>query len=223
MQTSQAAPSQPTAPEPLPPPVKAVPARQLRSTAAGVQTCLTVYGAIASHCFGEPEAWPSQKTLESMTGLGRQAVNRAVRDLVAGGWLVVTKPRYPGSTWQHNRYELMTDFTGLIDSSAARAITRRAHRRKALADAFVGSSVEEGDTNTYGVRIRASRPCSCGVCRPAPTQRGIVWPDDESERDDWRYAEARRIREAGREAVRSARQDESHGLDPDRPNRVDRC
>lgn len=170
------------------------PPQQLR------ETCRRVYAAIAAHAFDEAVAWPSQKTIATETGLSRKTVNHAVRDLVKAGWLVKTKDR--GRKWDYCRYELHAEYK--VSPLAARQITRRAHRRRALAEAFGAVPDGEGDTNTYGVRTGPVEWCSCWACRPLPKQRGIVLPDEGWRRDDWRAAEGRRILQTGREALRQA-------------------
>jgi DNA-binding transcriptional MocR family regulator len=83
---------------------------------------------LAAYCFGEAVCWPSQATLARDLGLSRWQVNRAVRELVAAGWVEVVEQRVGRRGWRHNVYALLEGWRPVADR-VRRRIVERARRR----------------------------------------------------------------------------------------------
>lgn len=71
-------------------------------------TTATVHRALRDHAFRGPECFPSQALLAQETGLRRETVNRACKQLEREGCIAIRKRRVPGSRWEHNVYVLRT-------------------------------------------------------------------------------------------------------------------
>lgn len=122
-----------------------------------------VYQAFAAYCFEEPICHPSQQRVADDLGVCRESVNRAVRRLMAAGWMKIIDRRWSFRTgWKHNLYELLEPFA--VSDLAMRRITRRGHNtvkkraRRIAARLRDGAPLGAGHTNPKGW-------CSCRWCR----------------------------------------------------------
>ena len=101
-----------------------------------------VYQGIASYCFGEPIAWPSQVRIARELGVSQPTVSRAIARLVTCG-LVEIIERRPArkAPWTFNVYALLEAWKPVAGWVRDRIVERaRAARRKAVNKNLKGST-----------------------------------------------------------------------------------
>lgn len=161
-----------------------------------------IYRAIAAYAWDEAECHPSQETIARDVGCTRESVNRAVRRLIAAGWLAIKERRWsPRSRWCHNVYELLAPF--VVGVATIKRITSRAHntaksRARRLQERFDHTNKQWSGRGKPGW-------CGCGWCKPdrgrfqGPQPLHLARDRLRPAGPGWRDELARRLRRMGRD------------------------